>query len=169
MKFGGSFDKNWSSADGSGNIEYKKDVILDEIARMIELDKPTVISLLKESGYSVSPKASKKEVINRVVHALYASKQFRSDISKIISNQSKQSYSNFAAAIVGAVSGAVDSIFGFAKSSKDAKIEEERTKQQMYDKLLTNNEQRNWIPVIVIGGVLLIGGVVAFFALRNKK
>jgi hypothetical protein len=168
MKFGGSFDKNWSSADGSGNIDYKKDVLLDEIARMIELDKPTVVSLLKESGYSISPKASKKETINKVVDALYQSKQFRSDVSRSI-EKATQKNSNVVGAIAGTVLVAVASIFGFAKSNKEAKTEKERTRQQLYDKLLTNNEQRNWIPVIVIGSVLLIGGIAAFFALRNKK
>lgn len=187
MKFGGSFSKNWSSANGSGNTDFQKDVILDEVSRLIELDRPLVISALKESGYKISPKAKKKEVIDKTVSALYRSNQFRHDISKAIVsvNDPKQLNANgvesgsqaaastagsgAAAGVVGAVAGAISSIFQFGSSRQNAKAEEERTRQEIYDKLLTENEKTNYLPYIIIGGVLIIGGIVAFFALRNKK
>lgn len=191
MKFGGSFNKNWSSADGSGNTDFQKDVILDEVSRLIELDRPVVVSALKESGYKISPKAKKKEVIDKTVSALYRSNQFRHDIAKAIVSANDPKYANAGGSASGAGSGAgkvggidpvtaianaTSSLFGIFSSgfaSREEKLrlqqEQERTKQQMYDKLLTENEKTNYLPYIVIGGVLIIGGIVAFFALRNKK
>lgn len=187
MKFGGSFNKNWSSANGSGNTDFQKDVILDEVSRLIELDRPVVISALKDAGYKVSPKANKKEVIDKTVSALYRSNQFRHDISQAIVSVNDPKHSNATGlasgagagagkvgssaggGVVGAVAGAISSIFSFGASRQNAKAEEERTRQEMYDKLLTENEKTNYLPYIIIGGVLIIGGIVAFFALRNKK
>lgn len=179
MKFGGSFSKNWSSANGSGNTDFQKDVILDEVSRLIELDKPMVISALKESGYKISPKASKKEVIDKTVSALYRSNQFRHDISNAIVSVNDPKFANAegsasgagakASGVVGAVSTAISSIFNFGASKQNAKAEEERTRQEMYNKLLTENEKTNYLPYIIIGGVFIIGGIIAFFALRNKK
>ena len=192
MKFGGSFNKNWSSANGSGNTDFQKDVILDEVSRLIELDRPVVISALKDAGYSISPKAKKKEVIDKTVSALYRSNQFRHDIAKAIVSANDPKYANAggsasgAGAGAGKVGGGIDPVTaianasaqlfgifssGFASRQEKLRLqqEQERTKQEMYDKLLTENEKTNYLPYIIIGGVLIIGGIVAFFALRNKK
>lgn len=188
MKFGGSFNSNWSNAIGSKNTDLQRDLILDEVGRLIETDRPAVISALKDSGYTISPSASKKEVINKTVSALYRSKQFKLDVAKAIAAGNDPKFANSngsdldkakglasgAAAgasggVVGAIAGAIGAIFTFGSSRQNRKAEEERAKQELYNKLLTDKEQTNWIPVIVIGGVILIGGIVAFFALRNNK
>lgn len=185
MKFGGSFSKNWSSANGSGNHDFKKDVILDEVGRLIELDRPLVISALKDAGYKISPKAKKKEVIDKTVSALYRSKQFKNEIAKAIVSVNDSKHMNVDGSASGAGAGAgkvagasnpvtaiataIGSIFEFGASRQNAKAQEEQSKRELYDKLLSDDERKNYMPLIVIGGVLLIGGIVAFFALRNKN
>ena len=204
MKFGGDFVSNFSSANGSNNLDYKKDVILDEVARLIEFEKATVISVLKDSGYKLSPNSSKKQVIDATIKALYNSPQFQKDIATEIVKSNGSSFSNangewrdklfggrtnsqtgtsggagasgagsgagkIGADPISAIAGAIGSIFSFASASKNKKAEEERTRQAMYDKLLGGGSEKNWVPVVVVSGVLLVGGIVTFFALRNKK
>lgn len=199
MKYGGSFTKNFSSANGSNNMDYQKDVLLDEIARLIEFNKPIVISILKDSGHSISPKSSKKQVVDHVVKALYGSQQFRTDIAKEIAKANQHEFANaigdwkifggagkgtttgggasgagqgataqIGADPISAIAGAIGSIFSFASANQNKKAEEERTRQAMYDKLLNGGEEKNWMPIIVVSGILLIGGIVAYFALRKK-
>jgi len=208
MKFSGGFNRNFSSANGSKNLDYKKDIILDEVAKLIELNRGTVLSTLKDAGYyNISPTVSKKELINLVTDALYSSEQFRHDVAALIAN-SGGNYSNafgdkikgwfsggsdsgssgggsasgaatdahksvsLSADPIGAIAGALGSIFGsvsaYGTSKQDRKAEEERTKQQLYDKLLAD-KKTNWTPIIVIGGILIIGGIVTFFALRGRN
>lgn len=201
MKFGGSFNKNWANASGSGNQDFQRDVLLDEIARVIELDRPKIISLLKESGYAISPKAPKKEVIDKTVSALFRSNQFKADVTKLIVQTNIPKYSNAdgeflgkikgffsgnksgntnpegsasgagsgASGPVGAIASAIGSIFNFATTSKQQKIQEQQAKQELYNKLLTENDNKtNWTPIIIVGSVLVIGTIVVFFAMRNK-
>jgi hypothetical protein len=195
MKYGGNFYGNFSNANGSQNKDYTKDVILDEVARLIELDRPSIIAILRESGYKLDPKASKKEVINYTVRALYNKPQFRNDVSALIV-KSNTDFSNAngewfqglfgkgdtstpsteggagagaGAGAASAIAGAIGAIFTFGTANKNQKAEEERTRQEMYAKLLGNEEKTNWTPIVVVGGVLLLGGVVAFLTLRNKN
>lgn len=193
MKFSGDFISNYSYASGTKNIDYRKDVILDEIARLIELKRPAVINALKDAGYDVGQKPRKREIASKTVDALYDSKQFRHNISAEIAKENAKFSSadnaplsnaaNLAKPSAGASSGvAVDPVswiaqaagqifggFGQAKAEKNkAEAEKEKTKQQMFEKLFAS-EQKNYLPVIVVVGVLLIGGIVAFATLRNKK
>jgi hypothetical protein len=73
--------------------------------------------------------------------------------------------------VVGAVSGAVNSIFGFAKSKTDAKTQKEADKQKLILALTQEEETKksNLMPIIIIATVLLIGGAIAVVSLRNKK
>ena len=201
MKYGGNFYGNFSNANGSQNKDYEKDVILDEVARLIELDRPSIIAILRESGYKLDPKASKKEVIDYTVRALYNKPQFRNDVSALIV-KSNADFSNandewfqglfgkgdtstpsaggsasgagkgagrIGADPISAIAGAIGSIFSFGTAQKNQNAEEERTRQEMYAKLLGDEEKTNWMPIIVVGGVLLLGGGVTFLMLRNKN
>lgn len=71
--------------------------------------------------------------------------------------------------VVGAIAGAVDSIFGFASSKTQQKTQREADKNKLISQLLQEEEKKtNWLPVVIIGGVLLVGGLVAFATLRRK-
>jgi len=202
MKFGGNVYSNFSNAIESKDFDYKRDVLLDEIARLIETDKSAVILILKDAGYKVDTKTSKKEVIKKVSHALHNNKQFQLDVAKeIVKENSHTDFSNAegkfkewfsnlgnknndgggsaggaggGASKVGgdpisAIAGAIGAIFQFGASSKNKKSEEEKTKQELYNKLLGDNEKTNWLPIIIIGGVLVIGAIVTVIVLRNKR
>ncbi len=181
MKFSGDFNRNFSNANGSNNLDYKKDLILDEVAKLIELDKGAILSTLKDAGYyNISPNVSKKELIFLVVDALYGSEQFRYDISNLIT-KANSTYSN-AVDPISAIAAAVGEVFkfggqGFAfgqskQQTKQVKEQteqvKEQTRQQLYDKLLME-EKTNWMPIIVVSGVLLIGGIVTFLVLRSRR
>ena len=202
MKFGGNVYSNFSNASGSKDFDYKRDVLLDEIARLIETDRSAVILILKDAGYKVDTKSSKKEVIKKVSHALHNNKQFQLDISKeIVKANNHAEFSNAdgktkewfsglfssggsssnsggggsasgagagAGGVVGAIAGAVGSVFDFGKSNNDKKAEEERTKQTLYNKLLGDNEKTNWLPIIVISGILIIGGIIVWRVTAKK-
>lgn len=74
-------------------------------------------------------------------------------------------------AIVGAVIGAVDAGFQWGTASKKAKTNEEIAKAQIYAELFDKDKKRKknyWIPIAVLGGVLLVGGVVTFIVLKEK-
>jgi len=71
---------------------------------------------------------------------------------------------------LGAISGAVNSIFGFAKSKTDAKTQKEADKQKLILALTQEEKKKsNLMPIIIIASVLLIGGAIAVVSLRNKK
>lgn len=71
--------------------------------------------------------------------------------------------------VVGAVAGAVNSIFGFAKSKSDAKAQKEADKQKLILALSEDKKKSNLLPIIIIASVLLIGGAIAVVSLRSKK
>lgn len=73
--------------------------------------------------------------------------------------------------VVGAVAGAVDSVFGFFKSKSDAKAQKEADKQKLIQSIIEKSGQKktNWLPIVIIGSILLIGGTVAIVSLKNKN
>lgn len=71
--------------------------------------------------------------------------------------------------VVGAVAGAVNSIFGFAKSKADAKTQKEADRQKLLLSLSEEKKKSNLMPIIIIASVLLIGGAIAIVSLRSKK
>ena len=70
---------------------------------------------------------------------------------------------------VSAIAGAVGAIFGFAKSKSDEKNQKEADKAKLRLAILSDSTQKtNWMPIIIISGVLLIGGIVAYTSLKEK-
>ena len=71
--------------------------------------------------------------------------------------------------IFGAVAGAVDSIFGTVGKFKEAKNQKEADKQKLIQSMLADSKpKRNYLPIVLISGVLLIGGIVAYVSLKKK-
>ena len=62
----------------------------------------------------------------------------------------------------------VGSIAQFGSSGKELKAEELKTKSKMYEKIFGKEEKTNWLPIAVIGGVLLIGALVVWRVTANK-
>ncbi len=72
-------------------------------------------------------------------------------------------------AIIGAVVGAVDAGFGWAKAGKKAKTEEEKYRQELLNDLFTKKERKNkYLPIFIIGGVLIAGGIVTYYTLKEE-
>ncbi len=72
--------------------------------------------------------------------------------------------------IIGAVVGITTSSLNYASAKKLADAEEEKAQAMIISKLLGNNEKGiNWIPIIILGGVLLIGGIAVYFTLKKTK
>lgn len=70
---------------------------------------------------------------------------------------------------ISAIAGAIGSIFSFAQSGKDRKAAKEADKRKLQLSLLgEDNKKTNWLPIVLIGGILLIGGAVAYVSLKNK-
>ena len=57
----------------------------------------------------------------------------------------------------------VGSISQWGASKNQLKAEEEKSKSLMYQKIFGNKEKKtNWLPIVAIAGVLLIGGIVVY-------
>jgi hypothetical protein len=71
---------------------------------------------------------------------------------------------------ISAIAGAIGSIFSFAKSKGDAKTAKEADKRKLQMSLLSDDgsKKTNWLPIVLIGGILLIGGAVAYISLKSK-
>ena len=70
---------------------------------------------------------------------------------------------------ISAIAGAIGSIFSFAQSGKDRKAAKEADKRKLQMSLLAEDDKKtNWLPIVLIGGILLIGGAVAYVSLKNK-
>lgn len=69
-------------------------------------------------------------------------------------------------AIVGAVIGTVTAGFGWGAAGKKAKIDEERYRQELIGELF-EEPKTNWMPIYIVGGVLIVGGIVTYFALKE--
>ena len=71
-------------------------------------------------------------------------------------------------AIAGAVVGAVNAGFSWARAGKNAKIEEEQYRQELLNDLFSEKKKKkNYLPIFIIGGVLIVGGVVTYYALKD--
>jgi hypothetical protein len=71
---------------------------------------------------------------------------------------------------ISAIAGAIGSVFSFAKSKGDAKAQKESDKRKLTMSLLSDDgsKKTNWLPIVLIGGILLIGGAVAYVSLKGK-
>ena len=71
---------------------------------------------------------------------------------------------------VSAIAGAIGSIFSFAGVKAEAKAQAEADKNRLISGLLADDDKKtNWLPIVIIGGVLVLGGIVAVITLKSKK
>ena len=173
---------NFAGSMMTGDSEMTKGVVLTQIYRLIDKDPKTLIKALKDSGVSIDEKTSVANLIDKSVDSLYENEKFKIELAKVLS---MEGYSNVdgdatdaiskigggaaGGGVVGAIAGAIDSIFGTVGKFKEGKNKKEEDKRALQLMLLQGDDKKtNWLPVIIIGGVLLIGGIVAFVSLRNK-
>lgn len=184
MRYKGDFMMNFDGAVKSKDSYLQEDMLLDQIAVLIDQSPSAVETALRNSSISVSKNASKIELIDSVVKGLSSNETFRLEISKLIAGPT---YSNtigdkdskapegatakkgvsIGADPLTAIAGAVGSIFGFAASVQEKKAKEAEAKSRLYEKIFGDDKKKNIIPIVVISLVLIIGGVIAFAALRS--
>ena len=72
--------------------------------------------------------------------------------------------------VIGTLGGVTESIFDWKTSQTNQQIANEQAKMSLYEKLLGGaGGKTNWMPIVVVGGVLIIGAIVVFATLKNKN
>lgn len=71
-------------------------------------------------------------------------------------------------AVVGLVGGVTQSVFNYKASKEQAAAQKEASKTALYDKLLGGDKKTNWMPIIIVGGVFLVGAIVLMTTLKRK-
>ena len=206
--------ENLKGAKTTQDKEIQRDIILDEIAHLIEKFPYAVAGALEASGIKVKNPESVRELINKVSDNAGKNPRLQNRLSQLILKLQtgelekfyKRGMSSFSNAngegwakvkgffkgvfakdgkskkgkglanvakggasggVVGVVAGAVGSAFDFLSSRQTAKNIAEQNKQILYQKLL-GGRKRNWIPIAIVAGVFLIGGIVIYHQMKNK-
>jgi hypothetical protein len=184
MRFHGDIAQNLNNAVAANDDDLVRQIVADEITTLIVTNPSEVAKALRSANVRISENASRDKLIDASSYNLYNNPIFRKNVAVMISMKGTNQVpteSDYASQngetedkkgrgqVVSTISNLIGSGFGLVTSSKELKAEEERTRAQMYDKIFGERKKRNWTPVIIIGGVLVVGGIVAYLTLRKKK
>ena len=178
---GKSFKSNFMNAVGSNDSELQKDIILDQIAELIKTNVSEVVDSLVKSGVSVPAKYTKIDVIDAVSKSLYSNPSFQKNISELIQKKTTN-FSNgvgtdtaptpaseVGKTVGGFLSSSLSSVFGIISSVQERKAAEANAKASLMDKIFGGQKTKtDYVPIIIIGGVLLVGGIIAVVILKGK-
>jgi hypothetical protein len=160
---------NFSGAINSQDNDMAKDVLLSEIHKVLDKNPEVLIDALNNSGIATPSTISKRELIHKVVEALYESEKFRENVSKFVIEGNEQDSSNFVGAIIATAGTTIGAIFKGVQNRNKTKAQKEADKKKLLASLLEDKPKKtNYLPIIIIGGVLLIGGIVAYVSLKQK-
>jgi hypothetical protein len=198
MRYESDFKSNFMNAAGSNDVNLQKDILLDQIASLIKNNPKLVADALINSGFKISDKNSKIEIINSVSKAIYSSPDFQKKIAELIvsSNSNFSNGSGFLDSVknffggsgdaadtvgkaagvasninpVNAVANAIGSIFNYSASLENKKSAEAEARASLAAKIFgaDDKSKTNLVPIVIIGSVLLIGGLTVFFVLKQK-
>lgn len=186
MRFQGDIVHNLTNAIQAKDENLAREMLNDELATIIEHNPNELANALRNSKVSVGDSPSKEELVNLTSYNIVNNPIFQKNVAVMFSmkgsNQTPTD-SDYASAsgdmssgggdgggsggTVGAVSAAIGEIFKFGTSFNTLKSEEEKTKASLYAKVFGEGKKTNWMPVILIGGVLLIGGIIAYVSLKK--
>ena len=168
MIYGGNMMSNFSGAINSQDDDMAKDVLLSEIHKILDKNPEILIEALNNSEIATSSTISKRELIHKVVEALYESEKFRENISKFVI-ENNESYNNAVGAIVAGALTSINAIFKGVQDKNKTKAQKEADKKKLLASILEDKPKKtNYLPIILIGGVLLIGGIVAYVSLKEN-
>ena len=160
---------NFSGAINSQDNDMAKDVLLSEIHKVLDKKPEVLIDALNNSEIATPSTISKRELIHKVVEALYESEKFRENISKFVIEGNEQDSSNFVGAIIATAGTTIGAIFKGVQNRNKNKAQKEADKKKLVASLLEDKPKKtNYLPIIIISGVLLIGGIVAYVSLKEK-
>jgi hypothetical protein len=169
MIYGGNMMSNFSGAINSQDNDMAKDVLLSEIHKVLDKNPEVLIDALNNSGIATPSTISKRELIHKVVEALYESEKFRENVSKFVIEGNEQDSSNFVGAIIATAGTTIGAIFKGVQNRNKTKAQKEADKKKLLASLLEDKPKKtNYLPIIIISGVLLIGGIVAYVSLKEK-
>jgi len=169
MIYGGNMMSNFSGAINSQDNNMAKDILLSEIHRILDKNPEVLIEALNNSGIATSSTISKRDLIHKVVEALYESEKFRDNISQFVIEGNEQDSSNFVGAIIAAAGTTIGAIFSGVQNRNKTKAQKEADRKLLVASLLEDKPKKTkWLPIVLIGGILLIGGAVAYVSLKNK-
>jgi hypothetical protein len=169
MRYAGDLNQNISMASGSKDNLLLRDILLDEIAFLIKDKKQVVIDALNKAGVKTNDDISVSNLIDVTVSNLYSNENFRNIMAQTIATYSDKNYSNAAAAIIAGVTQSIGAVFGFATEKQRAKAEEEAAKRALQEKLLSGSKKTNWLPIIIVGGVMTIGAIILIITLKKQN
>jgi hypothetical protein len=168
MIYGGNMMSNFSGAINSQDNDMAKDVLLSEIHKVLDKNPEVLIDALNNSGIATPSTISKRELIHKVVEALYESEKFRENISKFVIEGNEQDSSNFVGAIIATAGTTIGAIFKGVQNKNQTKAQKDSDKKKLLASLLEDKPKKtNYLPIIIIGSVLLIGGIVAYVSLKK--
>jgi hypothetical protein len=168
MIYGGNMMSNFSGAINSQDNDMAKDVLLSEIHKVLDKKPEVLIEALNNSEIATSSTISKRELIHKVVEALYESEKFRENVSRFVIEEN-ESYNNAVGVIVAGSITAFNQIFKGVQNKNQTKAQKEADKRKLVASLLEEKPKKtNYLPIIIITGVLLIGGIVAYISLKEK-
>jgi hypothetical protein len=169
MIYGGNMMSNFSGAINSQDNDMAKDVLLSEIHKVLDKNPEVLIDALNNSGIATPSTISKRELVHKVVEALYESEKFRENVSKFVIEGNEQESSNFVGAIIATAGTTIGAIFKGVQNKNQTKAQREADKRKLTASLLEDKPKKtNYLPIIIISGVLLIGGIVAYVSLKQK-
>lgn len=184
MRYGGDLISNIAAAHKSKDMNLLRDIIIDQMAVVINNNPYDMVKLLADSGISINNNTSKKKLADVSVQALHNSPKFQNKLAIFLVNaksNGKQTHSlaegdggggggggEVAATIVGSVADMIGSISKWGASKNDLKAQENISKSKLFDRILNKENKINWMPIVVISGVLLIGAIVVWRATATK-
>tara|TARA_R110000824_G_scaffold139685_13_gene304996 strand:+ start:5001 stop:5579 length:579 start_codon:yes stop_codon:yes gene_type:complete len=183
--------EHYSNANGSEDMDFKRDLILDEIAFAIKKNPKQIIQALRNSKVKISENSNNKTIGIKLIDNIYTNQKLKKEITLIIAKQNSK-YSNtngdkitnaikttgtstaagasgggVAGGIIGAIGGITQSVFDWKTAESQAQTEKLKAQTALMDKL-SGGSQKKWLPIVIVGGVLVIGAIVIFFTLKKK-
>ena len=177
MRIVGDTKANVINAAKSKDLALLRNILFDAISDLIEKSPDQVISALQKSKVKISSNADIKTIINSVAYNIVNNRIFQKNISILIAfhntgqkptdedfngNWSNAEDGGSGGGYVTAISNAVGSIFTFASSTNELKSEETKAKSAMMVAIFGKEEKTNYIPIVILGGVLIIGAIVVW-------
>jgi hypothetical protein len=182
MRYHANISENIVNAAKANDKALVQQIVLDEIVTLIEENPEKLSKALEDSSVNVSSNPSKEELINKSAFALVNISSFKRNISNVLASQmidrqpARQEFSNSeggegggGGGWIAAIAGAVSSGFAFGSATQNLKSEEAKAKSAMYAKIFGKERKRNWLPIIALTGVLLIGALVVWRVTATKK
>jgi hypothetical protein len=181
MRYHANISENIINAAQANDKALTREIVLDEIVTLIEESPEKLAEALRQSNVKVRAQLTKEELIDRSAYALINNPIFQKNIAVVLAAQEENrtpAREEFASSdgedgggmgIVASISNAVNSAFTFGTATQNLKSEEVKAKAMMYSKIFGKEKKRNWLPIVAITGVLLIGALVVWRVTATKK